>query len=138
MCAYIYIYYVLDTNVWFGFSSIKLFFIEKSLLHQYSTVSFFFQALFHPYFKNKPRPTPLGSLPKHKKPEVPTLKRRASSLFSDDSDVLLIEGPKVKKIARKLNFDDPLPSGESSQELVPTPPPRLRRGDSGYKSQQNA
>ncbi|RUP02435.1 kinase-like domain-containing protein [Jimgerdemannia flammicorona] len=98
-------------------------------------------ALLHPYFRSKPRPTALGALPKHKKSELngmPTLKRRASiSLFTEDSEIVATEGPKVKRIARKLDFGE-VTSASSTSSLVPTPSPRIRRGDSGYKSQNQS
>ncbi|KAF9338245.1 TFIIH complex serine/threonine-protein kinase subunit kin28 [Podila minutissima] len=56
------------------------------------------EALLHPYFFNKPRPTPLEKLPRHirESPEEVRLKRKADTLATMDDD--------TKRVARVLDF----------------------------------
>ncbi|KAG0040021.1 TFIIH complex serine/threonine-protein kinase subunit kin28 [Podila clonocystis] len=56
------------------------------------------EALLHPYFFNKPRPTPLEKLPRHirESPEEARLKRKADTLATMDDD--------TKRVARVLDF----------------------------------
>ncbi|CAO3569951.1 unnamed protein product [Mortierella alpina] len=59
------------------------------------------EALLHPYFFNKPRPTPLEKLPKHVRetPEAAKLKRKAEALDAYD-----LHSEDAKRIARVLDF----------------------------------
>ncbi|KAL1915564.1 uncharacterized protein VTP21DRAFT_6688 [Calcarisporiella thermophila] len=63
-------------------------------------------SLHHPYFKNKPRPTPPSKLPKHK----PEITKVANSLKRKADDPLALEGgeeeedEESRKIARRLDF----------------------------------